>query len=585
MILQALTAYYEALLRQGKLSAPGWDDAFKVSFMLEVGDDGSLLDVIDCRETVQQGKKQVVVPRLMGVPAHAPRSSGVAANFLCDNASYMLGADEKGKPERAKQCFVAAAELHHQLLDQADTPAAKAVLAFFDSWKPAEASAHPLLKDRWKEVTGNANFVFAYDYADGRREVTEDFLFREAWQRYYQSEGEETTIMQCLITGEQAPLEKTHPFIKGVDGSQSSGASLVSFNGEAFGSYGHKQGENAPVSKYAAFAYTTALNTLLRDWEHKRKMGDTTVVCWAENADETASELGMLALFDDFQESDSGLREEDVRLALKQLAKGESCAWAEKVLRPDQHLYFLGLAPNAARLSVRFFVKDSLQSFSRHIEAHQQALEIVRPANDNRCTLSLASLTWETVNKSARNPAPAPQLGGDLLRAVLNGGRYPATLLNGVTLRIRAEKYISRGRAAILKAYYTRNETELCPKEVLTVELNEQSCYLPYVLGRLFSVLEAVQNAANPSIGTTIKDRYFNAACATPAVVFPTLLKLAQKHLQKLSTGNEIYYSKQIAELMGKIRQEFPARMTLPEQGAFEIGYYHQTQKRFEKKN
>lgn len=585
MILQALTAYYEALLRQGRLSAPGWDDAFKVSFMLEVGDDGSLLDVIDCRETVQKEKKQVLVPRLMGVPAHGTRSSGIAANFLCDNSSYILGADEKGKPERSKKCFAEAAKLHHQLLDKVDTPAAKAVLAFFDSWKPEEAPSHPLLKDRWKEITNNANLVFAYDYAYGRREVTKDSVFQEAWQQHYQSEDEETEIIQCLITGEQASLENTHPLIKGVAGAQSSGASLVSFNGKAFESYGHEQGENAPVGKYAAFAYTTALNTLLNDWEHRRKIGDTTVVCWAENADEGAAKLGMLALLDDFQDEESGLQESDVHLALRKLARGESCAWAEKQLRPNQHIYFLGLAPNAARLSVRFFVRDSLQSFSRHVEAHQQALEIVRPAHDTRCTLSLPSLAWETVNKNARNPSPAPQLGGDMVRAVLTGGRYPATLLNGVTLRIRAEKNITRGRAAIIKAYYTRNETKLCPKEVLTVELNEQSCYLPYVLGRLFSVLEAVQNAANPGINTTIKDRYFNAACATPAVVFPTLIKLAQKHLQKLNTGNEIYYSKQLTELMGKIQQEFPARMTLPEQGAFELGYYHQTQKRFEKKN
>lgn len=503
MILQALTAYYEALLRQGRLSAPGWDDAFKVSFMLEVGDDGGLLDVIDCRETVQKGKKQVLAPRLMRVPAHVSRSSGVAANFLCDNSSYMLGADEKGKPERSKQCFAEAAKLHHQLLDKADTPAAKAVLAFFDNWKPEEAPSHPLLKDRWKEITNNANLVFAYDYAHGRCEVTKDPIFQEAWQQHYQSEDEETKRIQCLITGEQALLENTHPLIKGVAGAQSSGASLVSFNGKAFESYGHEQGENAPVGKYAAFAYTTALNTLLNDWEHRRKIGDTTVVCWAENADEEAAKLGMLTLLDDSQEEESGLQESDVHLALRQLARGESCAWAEKQLRPDQHIYFLGLAPNAARLSVRFFVRDSLQSFSRHMEAHQQALEIVRPAHDSRHMLSLPSLAWETVNKNARNPSPAPQLGGDMVRAVLTGGRYPATLLNGVTLRIRAEKNITRGRAAIIKAYYTRNETKLCPKEVLTVELNEQSCYLPYVLGRLFSVLEAVQNAANPGINTT----------------------------------------------------------------------------------
>ncbi len=190
----------------------------------------------------------------------------------------------------------------------------------------------------------------------------------------------------------------------------------------------------------------------------------------------------------------------------------------------------------------------------------------------------------ETVNLKERSPSPAPQLTGDVMRAILTGSRYPATLLNGVTLRIRAEHEVTRGRAAIIKAYYTRNQSKYCSKEVLTVKLNDESEYLPYVLGRLFAVLEAVQDAANPGINTTIKDRYFNSACATPAVIFPTLLKLAQKHLQKLEGGQYVFYDRQLTALMGMIHEEFPARMTLPEQGAFELGYYHQTQKRYAKK-
>lgn len=198
---------------------------------------------------------------------------------------------------------------------------------------------------------------------------------------------------------------------------------------------------------------------------------------------------------------------------------------------------------------------------------------------------------WDLARETARRGSdgkyadPAPQLTGDLLRAVLTGGRYSATLLNGVTLRIRAEHAVTRGKAAILKAYYTRNPSLLVPKEVLTVELNEQSSYQPYVLGRLFAVLEAIQDAANPGINTTIKDKYFNSACATPSVVFPTLIKLAQKHLQKLGQGSKVFYNRQLTELIGRMTQTYPARMALPEQGAFEIGYYHQTQKRFEKKD
>lgn len=584
MILQALTAYYEEQHRKGKISDVGWDESFKVSFLLEIDDAGTLIDVIDNRELTAAGKKQVLLPQAMCVPAHKLRSSGVAANFLCDNSSYILGADEKGKPERARECFKACAALHHALLDGLDSPAAKAVLAFFDTWRPELAPVHPLLQSRWKDVTGNANFLLCHDDGTGRHPVTQDAQIQSAWERYYAAGDANAPVMQCLITGQTGRTALTHPSIKGVRGAQSSGASLVSFNAPAFCSYGHEQGENAPVGEYAAFAYTTALNALLADRKHCKLLGDTTVVCWAENAGQAYADLGTMALFG--VPADSGVQEEDVSRALALLAKGQACEFLEQTLLPEQHVYFLGLAPNAARLSVRFFLRDSLRQFAAHIRAHEAALEIVRPFFDTRVRLSVWELARETARRGSdgKYSDPAPQLTGDLLRAVLTGGRYPATLLNGVTLRTRAEHTITRGKAAILKAYYTRNASPLVPKEVLTVELNEQSCYQPYVLGRLFAVLEAVQDAANPGINTTIKDKYFNSACATPSVVFPTLIKLAQKHLQKLGQSSKVFYSRQLTELMGKMTQPYPVRMTLPEQDEFEIGYYHQTQKRYEKK-
>ena len=413
--------------------------------------------------------------------------------------------------------------------------------------------------------------------------MTEDPALQAAWQRHYQQADPDAPSAQCLVTGQTAPVAATHPSIKGVPGAQSSGAALVSFNAPAFCSYGHEQGGNAPVSEYAAFAYTTALNTLLADRDRCRVIGDTAVVCWAENAGNAAADLGMMAAFG--IPDNMGVQESDVSRALAAIAKGEPCSWLDEMIKPDQHVYFLGLAPNAARLSVRFFLRDSIEHFAAHIQQHRDALEIVRPANDRWESIPVWALVRETVNKNERNPSPAPQLTGDLMRAILTGSRYPATLLNGVTLRIRAEHEVTRGRAAIIKAYYTRNQSKYCPKEVLTVKLNAESEYLPYVLGRLFAVLEAVQDAANPGINTTIKDRYFNSACATPAVIFPTLLKLAQKHLQKLDNRISIYYNQQLTALMGMIHEDFPARMTLPEQGAFEIGYYHQTQKRYEKKS
>ena len=166
----------------------------------------------------------------------------------------------------------------------------------------------------------------------------------------------------------------------------------------------------------------------------------------------------------------------------------------------------------------------------------------------------------------------------------MEGGRYPASLLNGIMLRIRAEREVTRGRAAAIKAYYLRNENKSCPKEVLEVELNEQCRNVPYTLGRLFSVLEQIQQKANPGINATIKDKYFNTASSTPAQIFPVLVNLAQKHLRKMDDGSKVYFNRQIGELSEVIGEEYPRRLSLPEQGSFQLGYYCQTQKRYQKK-
>lgn len=585
MILQALTAYYEQLVRQGKLSAPGWDDSFKVSYELRLNDAGQLLRVVPLLTEKTVGKKTVLAPRAMRVPAHVKRTAGVSANLLCDNSSYLLGADEKGKPERAKQCFDACAALHHRLLDDVDSPAARALLAYFDSWDPAQAATHPLLAEQWKEITGNANLIFGYEAADHSHSfVNDDPAIQNAWQAHYNDRSAGADTVQCLITGKQAPAALVHPSIMGVQGAQSSGAALVSFNAPAFCSYGHEQGENAPMSEYAAFAYTTALNRLLADRNHCKHVGDTTILCWAENAEPVYQDAMSMFLFG--ADEAAGIQESDVQAALKRLSAGQTVPFLEKELSPDQHFYLLGLAPNASRLSVRFFLRDTFGSFAQNLQKHAEEMAIDCSEKEKFRTLPIWAVVNETTRTVPGQPAkPSPQLAGDLLRAVLTGGRYPATLLNGVTLRIRAEQTVTRGRAAVIKAYYLRNYPTELNKEVFTVSLNETT-NVPYLLGRLFSVLEAVQKAANPGINTTIKDRYFDAACAAPVMVFSTLLRLSQKHLRKLNDGLATYYDKQITELMAQLPESgFPARLSLPDQGKFAIGYYHQTQKRYAKKN
>lgn len=574
MILQALTQHYEDLLKRGDIAGPGWSPV-KISFALCLNADGELTQVIPIMETADRGGKQKLVPQEKSLPAPVKRTVGVASNFLWDNSTYLLGADQKGDPERSGKCFAAAAALHHTVLDGVESPAARAILAFFDSWQPEQAAAHPALCGQFDEITAGKNLLFRVEDSFAQ----EDSAIRTAWQRYFDGGDEDALRMQCLVTGQPDEIAAVHPSIKGVRDAQSSGAALVSFNAPAFCSYGREQNFNAPVGKYAAFAYTAALNHLLADRNNVQLIGDTTVVCWAEGAETDYQTLAVAALFG---QEVPGLTDNDLRAALRRLANGLPCE--ELGLDPERPFYILGLAPNAARLSVRFFLRDTFGSLMKHINEHYERLEILRPSFAKPGVLSLWALLRETVNMKSKDKSPSPAMAGATARAVFSGGPYPASLLEAVMLRIRAEREITWGRAAIIKAYYLKNPHPDCPEEVLTVSLNEESTNLAYTLGRLFSVYEAVQQAANPGINATIKDKFFNSASAMPASIFPVLNNLYQKHLRKLDAGMRVYYDRQVSALKSILGEQYPTRMNLAQQGSFDLGYYHQTQKRYTKK-
>jgi len=574
MILQSLVTLYENLVAKGELNRPGWSPV-KVSWRLEIDEAGTIRYLTPLVQEAASGKKTVLVPQVKSVPAPVKRTVGVEANFLCDNSSYVLGIDAKGKPERTLQCFQAFREKHHQLLDGCMHPAAVALLRFLDGWKPGEAADNPVLSERMTELLKGGNIVFSYQ--DAYLHDIEEL--RKVWEAHFANE-ENAVIRQCLVTGREAPVQVLHPNIKGVPGAQSSGASLVSFNASSLESYGCDggQGLNAPVSTYAAFAYGAALNYLLSNERYHLYMGETTVAYWTEDSEEGYADC-FSALFGSNTMDDRALAD-----ALQKVAEGKNANWNGMPLNPDNRFYILGLSPNAARLSVRFFLCNRFGALMQNVLKHQEDLRIVKPAHDTWNELSLWWLLRETFNRNAREKKnPHAQMEGDLMRSILLGLPYPETLFERVQLRIRAERDVTRGRAAIIKAYLLR-----CPhfvnKEVLTVELNPETKYPPYLLGRLFSVLEALQQQANPNINTTIKDRYFSSACATPAIVFPTLIKLAQAHLSKLDDGWQIYFDKQIGEILSAITQTYPVRLSMQDQGVFQLGYYHQTQRRYQKK-
>lgn len=570
MILQALAQLYEDLAAQERIARPGWSPA-KISFALCLDENGTLTQVIPTQVERQSGRKTVLAPQTMVLPAAVTRTVGVLPNFLWDNSSYLLGVDAKGKPERSVQCFEACRTLHHAMLDGLDSPAAKAILAYFDKWEPGNAQTEPLLADVWDEIMKGGNLVFRIQgmYAQ------EDTQIRAAWQAHYSScEGE---TVQCLVTGKQDIPEAVHPSIKGVTGAQSSGAAIVSFNAPAFCSYGKEQSFNAPVGKAAAFAYTAALNHLLADRENVHRIGDTTVVCWAEGAEPGYDEFFRYFTYGDHPPEQ--ITTEALQNVVSKLAKGLPCE--ELPLDLSRRFYILGLAPNAARLAVRFFYNSTFGELMKNIAAHHERMEIT---GSRFSVVPLWALLAETVNQKTNDKTPSPVMAGAVARAVFNGTPYPASLLQAVMLRIRAERDLTPGRAAILKAYYLKNRDTRCPEEVLTVSLNETSTNVPYTLGRLFAVYEAVQEAANPGLNATIKDKYFNSASATPGMIFPILDNLAQKHLRKLQGAQRVYFDKQIGKLKSILGETNPVRLSLPEQGSFNLGYYHQKEFRYTKK-
>ncbi len=572
MILQALARLYDDLAEQGKVPPPGWSRV-KVGVALCLNAEGDIVQTIPLKEEVTEKGKTKLVDQTKILPIAPTRTAGVCAVFLWDTSKYLLGIDHGKTDKRAGECLEACRTLHEKLLSQVNCVEAQAIMKFFGKWDPEMYATCEALHACREAIDDGANILFRVNgiYAHDVPAI------RAAWQdRYDHREG---TVMQCLITGEQDTIELTHPSIRGVYGAQSSGAALVSFNAPAFCSYGYtgEQGLNAPVGQRAAFAYTSALKYLINDKDNVHRIGDTTVLCWAEGGKTEGRDLFFETLFGNG--TSEAFSEEDLRRYMKKLADGLPCE--ELSVDPDCPFYILGIAPNAARLSVRFFLQTTFGHLMRNVNDHHKRCEIV---GNRYVILPLWALLRETVNLNVTDKTPTPVMAGAVARAIFDGTRYPASLLTGVMLRIRAERNITPGRAAILKAYYLKNTDIRCPKEVLTVSLNEQSTNIPYTIGRLFAVYEAIQEDANPGINATIKDKYFNAVAATPAYILPILTNLSQKHLRKLQPGRRVWYDKQITAITSILGETYPARLSLPEQGSFYLGYYHQKQKRFEKK-
>lgn len=618
MILQALVRCYEALAERGELEKPGWSPV-KVSWGLELDVDGQVKSLLPLGSMDAKSKQ---FSRTMTLPNKLKSTSRASSNFLWDNSEYILGLGKK--ENTTEKNFQACVWRHQEILKDVKHPFAQAIVKFFDGWKPENSFENPIIKTNIKELIKGGNIVFAMEDSNEKLQFAHDVPeIRRAWDETYISMGNEE-VGRCLVTGEKTPIAILHPSISGVYGAKSFGALLVSFNMEASESYGKEQGRNAPVGKYAAFAYGAALNYMVGHADFHGRLGDTTLVYWAEGA-EPAYGSAFMAMMGMGGDDKNEITQKELSGLLTALCQGNTVKWENVPLNPKNRFYILGLAPNASRLSVRFFLQNSFDEFAQNYQKHQDDLKIVHSASDERETLSMWALLGETVVKknnkppksqrqlveeiketAIKNPNKPPkfqrQLVEEMLNAILTGSPYPSTLFTQVEIRIRAEKEINRGKAAIIKAYLRRNVVEQQRKnahvyeEVLDVELNiSKTTYLPYRLGRLFAVLEALQleafrdgNNKDSKPNTTIKDQFFSSACATPVVAFPMIVDRAQKYLRKLKAKNKEglarYYSSMMDEIIGDFGESYPAHLSLEDQGIFQIGYYHQRQRMYAKK-
>ena len=580
MILQALVQHYENLAGQDKVSKPGWCHA-KVSYLIDLKEDGTIKEIIPLKREEERGKKKVWVSETICVPEMVTRSSGVSANFLCDNAKYFLGIDADGTGQRVIECFQAAKARHLSILKDSESMMAKAICRYFEHWNPETAQENPVVKEHWEELNDGGNLIFGM----GGHYAQDDEQIKRIWEKQ-QEQKEEGQVGTCLVTGQKTKIARIHRGIKGVPGAQSSGAALVSFNAPAFESYGKEQSYNAPVGQYAEFAYTTALNYLLNQREYRFPMWDSMVVFWAESGEQEYQRIFFSSL--DPQPDN----QEQIRKVFENLKRGIWVDLEDINLDMNQKFYILCLAPNAARLSVRFFYQNSFGNILKNIENHYSRMEIVRPSWENRAYLGIRPMLMETVNQKSKDKSPVPNMAAMVLKAVLSDDRYPASLYTDTLIRIRAEQgKVTCGRAAIIKAFLIQNYK--WKEGEYYMGLNEECKDPAYVLRRLFAVLEFVQkDAADQNINTTIRDRYFNSACTAPALIFPTLLKLKNSHIKKLernSLRKKFEYECLVTTLMEKLdmteeTEGFPRRLSLEEQGKFMLGYYHQIQKKYEKK-
>lgn len=582
MILAELASHYGRLVETDPEIAPYGFEPIGFHYGVVLNADG---DVVDVDSLIDMENPKRPRPKFMNVPAVQRTGTAARPRFLCDKAEYALGVGGK-KPDVAHTEF----RKHNKaLLKGTDEPGLLAFLRFLDKWNPDDHQGLRYAEDIFEN---NRNVVFRLDGVLGCIHESSDAVAR--WARHWETNEDADVVGQCLVTGKRGPVAKTHPKVRGVRGGQGSGTSLVSFNFRSADSYGKSQSANSPVSPRAAFAYTTAMNSLLRG---KRivNMGGATTIFWARSANNADAEAAEDAIWSMTSPPDDKGENAILKGFFRRVATGAPRPEDELPLdlAKDTVFHVLGVSPNAGRLSVRFWWQGEVREIVERIAQHWLDLRLLPVRDGAMPPKPLRLLAQTAVLGKEKNIQPT--LEGGLMRAIFKGERYPAAMLTETLARIRTEDKhsgvnhtrpsgmaakVNHTRASICKACIARDHRLGFAKEEVPVSLDENNPNTAYQLGRLFAILVKVQHDAIGQSNSTIKDRYYGSASSAPAMVFHTLVSGAMKAhlptLRKDKYGLAVVRERRIGEIMDRIGIEFPKTLGPQDQGRFAVGYFHE---------
>lgn len=576
MILKALYDYYH---RSDDLPIPGMEEK-EIGFLLVITKEGKFVRLEDCRIDNSHAKTYLV-------KKHVSRTSAVAPNHLYDNAAYVLGycdvtkikkeADQEKEELKTVNCLEAfKKKVRSAAAACPESEALQAVLLFYKHSR--EQLLEWLEKDPlWEDVKKNLSkkySTFSFRLEGEKKIIAE----QKALLQLNSEEDVEGDQALCLITGKRGTLVDTTSSTM-IPGSQAT-AKLVAFQVNAgYDSYGKTKCGNAPITEEAEFAYTTALNALLKSGSRNKFMlGNRTFVFWASSQTE-ASKQAEESLFDLLGFSEDAKDDPDANV-LKVRKVFESIYSGTLKVDMDDRFYILGLAPNVARIAVVYWSETSLKEFAEKILAHFEDMEIGDTRKNTKPYQGIREMI-SNVTLGGKLSDATPNLPESVVQSVFQGLPYPFTLYSSCIRRIRAEQKLTITRVAIIKAYLNRLNNPNSIK--INTMLDKKNTNQGYLCGRLFAVLDKIQEEANSQ--NSIRDRYQNAASTTPSAVFATILNLSNHHLEKLSEGRKIFFEKLKQEIFSQLSAHgFPAHLDLQDQGRFFVGYYHQRQDFFTSK-